>query len=245
MAQIMVVAGTDSSGGAGLTRDTATAQSLGLGVKPVVTAVTTQTNARLHDIHIVPTETIASQMVSGLSDTPPDAVKIGLLGNAQTCAAVAQVLSRYGQPTVCDPVLKSSSGGALMAKEGLAPIFAQIDLLTPNLEEAAQLTQTPKAIIATDIARQAGILRQRYGFAAVLIKGGHGSGEVCTDHLFDDAGCIAFSHPRLPKGKRGTGCTLSTAIACYLAQGHPLRAACDQAIKYVHRWLHAPSVTIR
>lgn len=236
MKRILVIAGTDSSGGAGLTRDTAVATELGCCVKPVVTCVTAQTNAAVHVIHHVPPWVVAAQIETAFAEAPPDAVKIGMIATAECGAAIAKALADHAVPIVIDPVLKSSSGGRLFLGDHLQSIFALATLLTPNLGEAAALTHRPPAVCDQEIEIQAKLLQQQ-GAQAVLIKGGHGSGAQCTDHLFDAMGHWRCSLPRLMKNRRGTGCSLATAIACNLASGHSLQAATRRAKQHIHRWI--------
>ena len=236
MKHILVIAGTDSSGGAGLSRDIATASGFGIGVRPVVTAVTAQTDGALVMAQPMPTDLVQRQIDTALSAGPPAAIKIGMLAAAEIAVTVARALTGCPAPVVLDPVLASSSGGALFTGGNLAPIFPLVTLLTPNLNEAARLTGTDVAQDDGAIAAQAMRLRSQ-GVGAVLIKGGHGTGAGSTDHLFDAAGHAQFSAPRLQQGRRGTGCALATAIACRLALGDDLRLACGRAKDHIHGWI--------
>jgi hydroxymethylpyrimidine/phosphomethylpyrimidine kinase len=237
MSRILVIAGTDSSGGAGLSRDIAMAESLDCRVSPVVTAVTVQTNTALIASHPVPPEIIAAQIQAAF-DAPgetPKAVKIGMIGTPEAALHVLRALPT-DVPVVLDPVLKSSSGGVLMTLETLAPLLPRITLLTPNLEESARLSnRTPSQDIGA-LAEQAQILLAT-GPGAVLIKGGHATGEKSLDHLFWRSGHKVYSAPRLAGSKRGTGCSLATAITCGLAQGEPLQQACASAKIRLGQWL--------
>ena len=243
MKRLLVIAGTDSSGGAGLARDIATATGHGCAVTPVVTAVTAQSDAAIRAIHPIPATTVRLQIETALEQAPPDAIKIGMLGTPDIAATVALALRNSDIPVVLDPVLKSSSGGTLSRTTGIAPLLALARLVTPNLPEAAALTHTSPAVEAAGIARQAKILRDM-GATAVLVKGGHGDGPECTDHLFGPSGHFPFTSRRLARGRRGTGCTLSTAIACNLAWGHDMPAACQRAKTHVHRWLAEPGQAV-
>ncbi|MEP2715046.1 hydroxymethylpyrimidine/phosphomethylpyrimidine kinase, partial [Pseudophaeobacter sp.] len=238
MSRILVIAGTDSSGGAGLSRDIAMAASMGCSVSPVVTAVTVQTNAALIASHPVPPEIIGAQVRAAFAPggESPRAVKIGMIGTPEAARQLVQALPQ-GIPIVLDPVLKSSSGGELMTAETLRLLLERVTLLTPNLQESARLsaafappdmnaalTQPSTAEPTQDpetLHWQADQLRAT-GVQAVLIKGGHGRGTDSTDHLYASAGHSSFAAPRLPVEKRGTGCSLATAIACALAQGNCL-----------------------
>ncbi|WP_278921085.1 bifunctional hydroxymethylpyrimidine kinase/phosphomethylpyrimidine kinase [Pseudophaeobacter profundi] len=256
MNRVLVIAGTDSSGGAGLSRDTAMATTLGCEVVPVVTAVTVQTNQALQAIHPVPPQIISAQIRAAFDDkrTAPRAVKIGMIGSAEAARLLADTLPE-GLPIVLDPVLKSSSGGTLMSLDSLTPLLRRVTLLTPNLEESARLsgltpmprntenqcisTQEPPQDDLVLFRRQAQIIQAK-GVAAVLIKGGHADGDCSVDHLFSPQapqGHRAYAAPRLPLQKRGTGCSLATALACSLAAGASLDQACTEAKAAVSAWL--------
>ncbi|WP_375699430.1 hydroxymethylpyrimidine/phosphomethylpyrimidine kinase [Pseudophaeobacter sp. TrK17] len=244
MSRILVVAGTDSSGGAGLSRDVAMAQSLGCSVAPVVTAVTVQTNSALIATQPIPPQIIADQVTAAFDPAGqiPRAIKIGMIGTPEAARSLAQALPAQ-VPIVLDPVLKSSSGGDLMSLEALTPLLPKVTVLTPNLEESARLAgtchrpQDPPELAELKMRAQR-ILAS--GVAAVLIKGGHGQGTHSTDHLFTADNHQMFSAPRLPRSKRGTGCSLATALACALAQGASVAEACAQAKAQMTLWLSNP-----
>ncbi len=236
MTTILVIAGSDSSGGAGITRDTSVAAQLGVTVKPVVTAVTVQTDHAVRHIHPVPPSIVAAQIGAAFAENPPEAVKIGMLATSDTARAVATALRARDCQVVLDPVLTSSSGSALSDKADMGKLIALATIITPNLEEAAALTESSPATSDVDIAAQASALHQE-GAGAVLIKGGHGTGEVCVDHLFDATGHHRFSANRQPKSRRGTGCFLAAAIACHLAKGRSLQDACAQAHLLTQKWI--------
>ena len=184
----------------------------------------------------MPANIVVAQLNAVLADEPPDAVKIGMLGNARIVMAVASALKGRDIPVVLDPVLASTSGTTLLTRDGVAAmiehLFPLCTLATPNLSESAALTGVG------DLVRQARKLRG-YGAKAVLIKGGHGQGRLSTDTLFDADGTLPLYAPRLAASRRGTGCTLSTAIACFLASGHDPRQACDAAKRFTHGWIAA------
>lgn len=236
MRPILVIAGTDSSGGAGLTRDAATAAALGFDIKPVVTAVTVQTDASVLAIHPVPADLVTAQIDAAFADVPPLAIKIGMIGSAAIAEAIAARLAARALPIVIDPVLAASSGARLLHADAAWRLFAQADLLTPNLPEAAALTASAPASTDAELVAQARQILQN-GCRAVLIKGGHGAGPMATDHLFDARGHLRLSAPRSARNRRGTGCTLATAIACHLARGDSLAAACGGAKHHVRDWI--------
>ncbi|KRS16934.1 bifunctional hydroxymethylpyrimidine kinase/phosphomethylpyrimidine kinase [Roseovarius indicus] len=232
MKRLLIIAGTDSSGGAGLTRDASVAADLGVQVLPVVTAVTAQTDDAVVAIHAVPANVISAQIAAAFAGPPPDVVKIGMLATEETAAAVAEALAQCAVPIVLDPVLASSSGGALSPERSIARVLTLATLLTPNFGEAAALSGLPAGPVPAQAAR----LQDR-GAKAVLIKGGHGRGATCTDHLFSGASHRAFSAERLNMRRRGTGCTLATAIGCHLAKGATLPDACAAARDFLQTWL--------
>lgn len=236
--RVLVIAGTDSSGGAGLTRDTATAAALGCEVLPVVTAVTAQTHSGVSGISPVSADFVRQQVLAALASGPVEAVKIGMLGSTEVADCLADLLDDCPAPVVMDPVLKSTSGGALMTGAIPAALLRRCDLMTPNLPEAAQLCGRQRARTREEIACQAQHIL-RAGARSVLIKGGHATDPEAIDHLFGAAGHHVFVAPRLGSSRRGTGCTLATAIACHLALGLDMPDACRAAKGYVHDWLGA------
>lgn len=236
MTRVLVIAGTDSSGGAGLTRDVSVASALGITVSPVVTAVTAQTHKGLVAAELMPPGLVQSQITAALETARPEAIKIGMLGSSAIAEIVATTLAEQGLPIVLDPVLKSTSGGTLL-QGGLPKALLSITtLITPNRPESAALTGLPEAADLAQITHQTRIL-QNLGARAVLIKGGHATGREATDHLFDGDTHHAMSAPRLDVQQRGTGCSLATAIACHLALGQDLKTACDLGKSHVHDWL--------
>ncbi|WP_417474153.1 hydroxymethylpyrimidine/phosphomethylpyrimidine kinase [Leisingera sp.] len=232
MSAILAIGGTDSSGGAGLSRDAAMAAALGVTLRPAVTAVTVQTDAAVLAVHPCTAEAVADQITAALATpAPPGAVKIGMLGSAAVADAVTNALPD-DLPIVLDPVLKATSGGTLMTAGGFGALLRRVAVVTPNLDELTALSGC-----SGDPARQAAALLAQ-GVQAVLVKGGHGRGALSTDVLYCAEGSpVAFAKPRLGVSKRGTGCSLATAIACHLAMGAPLPEACRAAKEAVHRWL--------
>ncbi|KIC07847.1 phosphomethylpyrimidine kinase [Leisingera sp. ANG-M1] len=232
MTAILAIGGTDSSGGAGLSRDAAMAAELGAAVRPVVTAVTVQTNKAVLAVHPCTTESIAAQARAALATLPAaGAAKTGMLGSAAAAKAVEAALPT-NLPIVLDPVLKATSGGLLMEADGFGALLRRAALVTPNLQELEILSGTG----GSPDTQAAALLAQ--GVQAVLVKGGHGSGTKSTDLLFTSEGTVTpFGAPRLAASKRGTGCSLATAIACHLAQGAGLAEACRRGKDAVHSWL--------
>jgi len=235
---VLVIAGTDSSGGAGLVRDVGTLQDLQVSVRCAVTAVTAQTNTAVVAAHVVPAGIVRAQIAAAFATGAVAAVKVGMLADAATVAAVAEALAAHASvPLVLDPVLVSSSGGALLDAAGRRALrellLPRAALLTPNIPEAAALLQDEAAGDEGQMLRQAQQLLA-LGARAVLLKGGHAAGAECADVLVTHATAAArFAAPRLPGSLRGSGCALASAIAAYLARGLALAAACAEAKRYV------------
>ncbi len=237
MKAVMIIGGTDSSGGAGLTRDAFVAHKFGCAVLPIVTAVTAQSSDRVFDTQLMPSGLIASQIKAALATASASAIKIGMLGSEEIAEAVSIAIQGQSCPLVVDPVLKSSSGQQLMSGQFPGTLLSQAHLVTPNLPEAAALSGLPLAETDAQIAAQAEWFLSRRA-QAVLIKGGHASGETSTDHLFFTAEQHVLEAPRLEaEMRRGTGCTLATAIACGLAQGNDLHLACNTAKTFISNCL--------
>ncbi|KJZ18007.1 bifunctional hydroxymethylpyrimidine kinase/phosphomethylpyrimidine kinase [Loktanella sp. S4079] len=233
MKTLLAIGGTDSSGGAGLTRDAITAADLGFAIKPIVTMVTAQSNSAMSQMTHMSCGLVRDQIKSSFDDHAPCSVKIGALGRQEIAQAVAEELIQFRGPIVLDPVLASSSGGRLFLGQFPSLLLKQVTLITPNLTEAAILTDEPVAQTLDDVTRQAnGLLRM--GCHAALIKGGHATGEQSTDYLFTGQQRYTFSAPRQASAPRGTGCTLSTAIACILGQGSNLHDACSKGKEYLN-----------
>lgn len=238
MTAVLVIAASDSSGGAGLTRDVRVLAHFGCDALCAVTAVTAQTDAQVAAIHVVPAHVVSAQIGSAFVGRRVGAIKIGMLATAATVQAVTQSLPpRSIVPLVLDPVLASSSGAALLDGPGRDALRAQLlpraTLLTPNIPEAALLLGEEPATTLEEMQRQARALLG-LGPAAVLLKGGHALGDAAVDVLVAAGAAVRlFSAPRLPRTQRGTGCALGSAIAAGLAQGLLLVDACEQGKRYV------------
>lgn len=236
---VLVVAASDSSGGAGIMRDAATVASFGMRTAVAVTAVTVQTHAAVLSVEPVAPTPVAEQMEAAITANTVRAVKIGLLPSVEVVAAVASVLRRNaGIPVVLDPVLVASSGGALTGADTTAVLIGEllplVSLVTPNLGELATLSGESTGSGDEDIFRQGGTLL-KHGAGAVLAKGGHGSGASAIDYLLrPDMPPLPLGAPRLEGTMRGTGCMLSSAIAAGLAREHTLERSVRQAKKFVH-----------
>jgi hydroxymethylpyrimidine/phosphomethylpyrimidine kinase len=236
IARVLAIAGSDSGGGAGIQADIRTIAALGGFPMTAITAVTAQDTLGVHAVHAVPPALVAQQVRVVLADLGADAVKCGMLGDAATVSAVAQVLAGWPDlPVVLDTVLRASSGDALLAGDArvaLAPLMARAVLATPNLAEASALCGFAVADVS-DMAR-AGIAIRAMGAASVLVKGGHLPGDVLTDVLVDAEGVVTFAGERIAtRHLHGTGCTLASAIATHLARGRTLREAVAQGRAYL------------
>jgi hydroxymethylpyrimidine/phosphomethylpyrimidine kinase len=236
--RLLVIAGSDSGGGAGIQADIKTATSLGVYAMTAVTAVTVQDTLGVHAVHPIPANLVRAQIISVLSDIGADAIKIGMLGSVAVIEAVAQALSSHGAglPLVVDPVMVAKGGASLLEDEAgnalIANLFPRATLVTPNAPEAAALTGLPVDTVA-DYAR-AGAALLNTGAGAVLVKGGHAQGETVTDVLVTKESVQRLAAPRIDtRSTHGTGCTLASAIACGLAQGLPLLDAIKRARSYV------------
>ena len=235
--RILVIAGSDSGGGAGIQADIKTAMALGAYAMTAVTAVTAQDTHDIHAIHVVPLPIILAQIGLALMDPGADAVKTGMLGDAATIEAVAGLLADTGLPLVVDPVMVASSGDVLLQGDALeayrARLFPLAALVTPNMDEARVLLGRAVGNI-DDLHAGGGELCARHG-TAFLMKGGHLGGDEAVDVLCLPGGeRVEFRAP-FTRGvsTHGTGCTYSAAITAGLAQGLELRAAVAQAKRYV------------
>jgi hydroxymethylpyrimidine/phosphomethylpyrimidine kinase len=233
----LTIAGSDSSGGAGIAADLKTFAALGVYGACAVTALTAQNTTGIVAIHEVPPAFVTAQIEAVFSDLDVGAVKIGMLANAAVIEAVAAALARRrARNVVLDPVLAATSGEQLLAPEATArlrEVMAGARGVTPNLREAAILLDAPVARDARQMQAQAqGLLG--LGAQAVLLKGGHLDGEESVDVLVDAHGSERFAAPRIAtRNTHGTGCTLSSAIAAGLAKGFSLREAARGAKLYV------------
>lgn len=240
----LTIAGSDSGGGAGIQADLKVFAAFDVFGTSAITAVTAQNSMRVAAIHAVPPTMVAAQIEAVFADLPVASVKIGMLGNAEVIAAVAQTLSRHGaNRIVLDPVLVATSGMRLLPEEAgdalVTLLLPRTLLLTPNLPEAAALTGTPIARDEAAMIVQARTL-MAMGTQAVLIKGGHDVGRRSTDLLVHADGIARFAGDRLDVGDiHGGGCMLSSAIAAGLARGRPLAASIAHAKDFVSRTLAA------
>jgi hydroxymethylpyrimidine/phosphomethylpyrimidine kinase len=236
LGRVLIIAGSDSGGGAGIQADIKTVTALGGYAATAITAITVQNTLGVQAVHPVAAEVVIAQARAVLDDIGADAIKTGMLGSPDVVAAVAALIAGAGLPAVVDPVMLAKDGAALMDARGLDAVRAGLvplaTLLTPNAPEAAALTGL--AVETTDDLRRAGEALLRLGARAVLMKGGHIAGATVTDVLMDADGETSFSGPRLDtRHTHGTGCTLASACATGLAQGLRLPDATARAWAYV------------
>lgn len=234
----LTIAGSDSSGGAGIQADLKTFSALGVYGASVLTALTAQNTLGVQGVEPVRPQFVAAQLASVLSDLDVGAAKTGMLATSAIVSAVATALSAPRQlPLVVDPVMVATSGDVLLAADAIAALKAELfplaTLVTPNIPEAAALLGATQAHTEQAMAEQARAIAQ-FGSAAVLVKGGHGSGNESVDILYAGGAIVRLAAPRVETSHtHGTGCTLSAAVAALLATGESLERAVRRAKTYV------------
>ena len=234
----LTIAGSDSSGGAGIQADLKTFSALGVYGASAITALTAQNTQGVTGIHVVPPDFIVAQIDAVFADLDVNAVKIGMLSQSAAIVAIAKALDRHkANNVVLDPVMIAASGARLLANDAIATLRKELIsralLITPNLPEAAALTGAPVAKTEADMAVQAKQLLDA-GARNVLIKGGHAEGPESVDLLIGPNLNIRLAAPRHPsRNTHGTGCTLSSAVAAGLAKGLDLTTAVRAAKDYV------------
>ncbi|UWX58617.1 bifunctional hydroxymethylpyrimidine kinase/phosphomethylpyrimidine kinase [Chlorobaculum sp. MV4-Y] len=241
---VLTIAGSDGSSGAGIQADLKTIAFNNCYGLSVITAVTAQNTLEVQSIHNIPPAFISEQFKTIVDDIRIDAVKIGMLGSPEAGETVVELIKSLDEvPVVLDTVLRSSSGKSLFeaaTMQVMKRLFRIASLITPNLPEAALLTGRSKPpttpaeieVMAKDL--------QREGAKSVLVKGGHGEGDQCSDCLLHEGRFFWYANPKIDTlNTHGTGCTLSSAIACGLAKGLPMNEAVADAIGYTRKALQA------
>ena len=243
--RVLIIAGSDSGGGAGVQADIKTVTALGGYAATAITAITVQKTLGVTGVHPIPLDIIAAQARAVLDDIGADAIKTGMLGDVATVELVARLLdSAAGVPAVIDPVMVAKGGASLLEAKAVAAVktllVPRAALLTPNAPEAEALTGL--TVATPDDQRRAGEALLALGARAVLMKGGHVAGDRVVDILMTADGETTFEGERIDtRHTHGTGCTLASACAAGLAQGLPLTAAVARAWTYVHEaMLRAP-----
>jgi len=244
----LTIAGSDSSGGAGIQADLKTFTALGVYGASVITALTAQNTRGVEGVEAIRPEFVLAQLTAVLSDLAVGAVKTGMLANGAIVSAVARHLRQAAGsgrpvPLIVDPVMVATSGDVLLEADAIDAIrqelAPQASLLTPNLPEAARLLGAEVADGEAAAAAQAKALFARFG-CPILLKGGHGSGEQAVDFFCGGGEPERVTRPRLSTPHtHGTGCVLSAAIAALLARGLSLRAAIAGAKGFVWQGLAA------
>ena len=230
----LTIAGSDSSGGAGIQADLKSFAALGVYGASVITALTAQNTQGVSGIHQVPAEFVTAQIDAVFSDLAIGAVKIGMVAHPPVIDAIAAGLKRWApKHVVLDPVMVATSGDRLLAPEAVDALRTRLiplaSLITPNLPEAAALLDEPIAQDQAAIEDQ-GRRLLALGCTAVLIKGGHGDSPESTDYLCTQAGSIALTAKRVAtRNTHGTGCSLSSAVAAGLAKGEDRESAVSNA----------------
>ena len=236
----LTIAGSDSSGGAGIQADLKTFAALGVFGASVVTAVTAQNTQGVSGIHRVPSEFVTAQIDAVFSDLDVAAVKIGMVAQVETIDAIVDGLARWSpRHVVLDPVMVASSGDRLLDRDAIEALRTKLipraALITPNLPEAAALLGEAAAESEAAIESQ-GRQLLAMGCGAVLIKGGHGQGAESIDYLISSSGVAALAAPRIAtQNTHGTGCSLSSALAAGLAKGEDL----ETAVRHAKTWISA------
>ncbi|MGI6721687.1 MAG: bifunctional hydroxymethylpyrimidine kinase/phosphomethylpyrimidine kinase [Anaerovoracaceae bacterium] len=242
MKKVLSIAGSDCSGGAGIQADLKTMCCLGVYGMSAITSMTAQNTVGVTAIQDATPGFLAAQLDSVFSDIIPDAVKTGMLSNAELVSCTADKLKEYGaRKIVVDPVMVSTSGSRLLSEEAVTAAECELlpmaTLITPNLPEAEVLSGL-KITGKADMEKAALLLSDKYG-SAVLVKGGHLEG-AASDVLAESGQLAWFRSQRIDShNTHGTGCTLSSAIACYLARGEKLESAVELAREYLQRALAA------
>lgn len=242
---ILSIAGSDCSGGAGIQADLKTISALGGYAATAITAITVQNTVGVRAVHAVPPEFVQGQIEAVMEDVCPDAIKIGMINDTEIVRAIASCLRKY-QPhhVVVDPVMVSTSGHKLIEDDAIEALVKELiplaSLITPNLKEAEVLTG--HHINNVEEMKPAAKELLKTGCRAVLIKGGHLEGEQMCDvlQMADEALPRLFASEKIEShNTHGTGCTLSSAIATFLALGYALPQAVEEAKKYVSRGIRA------
>ncbi len=236
--RVLTIAGSDSSGGAGIQADLKTISALGCYGMTAITAITAQSTVGVKAVQVLPADLLQAQIQAVVEDIGVDAVKIGMLPSIEQIQVVAQAIEHYQFPwVVLDPVMVSSSGTALMEPGSVAAmvveLFPRVSLVTPNLDEASLLLG--RSVARTEEMDNAASALLTLGAKAVLLKGGHLPGDQMVDVLAQPGlGVVRWQSPRIVSGNlHGTGCTLASAIASYLALGHDLGQAISLARDYL------------
>lgn len=245
--RVLIIAGSDSGGGAGVQADIKTVTALGGYAMTAITAITVQNTIGVTDVHAVPPLIVKGQIEAVMGDLGADAWKLGMLGSAAHVRVVVEAFYAVGDgvPVVLDPVMVAKGGASLLAADAVAVIRDDLMpiavIVTPNAPEAEALT----GVEVRDLdgqKRAAEILVGKLGAFSALVKGGHIEGDVIRDVLLTQDGLRVFESPRIAtRATHGTGCTLASAITVYIAQGVGIEPAVERARAYLMEAIrHAP-----
>jgi hydroxymethylpyrimidine/phosphomethylpyrimidine kinase len=245
--RVLIVAGSDSGGGAGVQGDIKTIAALGGYAMSAITAITVQNTLGVSGVHEVPPEIVQRQIEAVMGDLGADAWKLGMLGSAEHVRVVLEAYREVGAgvPVVLDPVMIAKGGASLLAEDAVAVIRDELmpiaAIVTPNAPEAEALTGVEVRDLDGQI-NAAEILVEQLGAYAALVKGGHIEGDIIRDVLLTREGYRVFESKRIDtRATHGTGCTLASAIAAHMAQGAAIESAVEQARAYLMQAiLHAP-----
>ena len=236
--KVLIIAGSDSSGGAGIQADIKTVTALGSYAMTAVTAVTSQNTSGLNSIVPISAKKISDQIEFTSKDIKPDAIKIGMLHSENIIKSVLKSINKVKvKKIVLDPVMVAKGGTKLINKKAIkilkSKLIKKVSIITPNIPEAEILTDL-KIKNLDDMIRSAKILVE-LGAKNVLIKGAHLNTKIIKDVLYNKSETLIFKNKKIrTKHTHGTGCTLSSAIATYYSCGKTLKKSCEMAINYVN-----------
>ena len=236
--KILIIAGSDSSGGAGIQADIKTVTALGSYAMTAITAVTSQNTTGVKSIQSIPPKEISKQIEFTSKDIKPDAIKIGMLHSVEVINAVLKSLNKISvKKIILDPVMVAKGGAKLIDNRSIkilkSKLIKKVSLITPNIPEAEILTKT--RISSVDDMISAARILMSLGAKNVLIKGGHLKSRIMQDIFLNKNEISTFKNKKIhTKNTHGTGCTLSSAIATYYSCGKTLKKSCEMAIKYVN-----------
>lgn len=247
---VLTIAGFDGSGGAGIQADINTFSALGCYATSVLTALPVQNTQGVRNIYPIPVQAVAEQIEAILDDIFPSAIKIGMVHTPQLVETIVETLAKYPRiPIIFDPVMVATSGHKLIEDETIEALISLLlpvaELITPNMDEAAILAQMPVKTIAD--MQTAGERILKLGCKGVLMKGGHLKSKLLTSFCYEVGGGVeSYSYEKFStKNTHGSGCTLSSAIAAFLAQGNTLKEAVKLGQDYVHEAIkHGKDVSI-
>ena len=236
--KILIIAGSDSSGGAGIQADIKTVTALGGYAMTAITAITSQNSTGVKSVSGIKSQEVKNQIVFTSKDIKPDVIKIGMLNSSEIILSVTNTLKKIRiKKIVLDPVMVAKGGYKLINDKAISALkkylIPKVFLLTPNIPEAEVLTGY-KIRSLKDMIRAAKILN-KLGVKNILLKGGHRDGKIVTDILLNKKKLVIYKNKKIKtKNTHGTGCTLSSAVATFIACGKTINKSCELAIKYVN-----------